>query len=219
MLMAVGVGFGEQAADTDVGTDADVAADADLDAGADVDVDADTDVSLEHGGDFAHGDVGHGELAHGAGGHEVHASALGAFVGFLGIGKVPLSILMMSYCFVWGVAGLVSVTLLGKEPLWPAVAIAAGAAVLITRQLAAGLSRLIPSVESYHTPQRQLVGLRGDVLYEVTDSSGVVRVHGPQDTLRDVSCRVVPGAKNIPAGTSVVLLRYDAATGVFYVEA
>ncbi|MFH0982030.1 MAG: hypothetical protein V2A79_10870 [Planctomycetota bacterium] len=200
VLMALGASFGDHG--PDVGAD------------------------LDHGADFGHGaDLGHGvDADYGVHpGHvdlhpELQPSILSAFLGFLGIGKVPISILMMSYCFVWGAAGLAAVTLYGKESIWVPIGMAAGAAVLVTRYLAAGLARLVPSVESYYTPERDLVGLKGEVLYEVTESSGVVRVRDERNTLHDVSCRVARGTKSIPAGKAAVLLRYSAAARVFIVQ-
>ena len=226
ILMALGLSFGEHAADLGADQDADVSVDqgdlgVDHDVGLDHDVDVDQDVGVDHDVAVEHGDVslehaaaaGQADLA-----SEFHPGALDALIGFLGVGKVPLTILLMSYCFIWGGAGLISLTFLGKVAVWPAIGIAAAAAVLVTRHLAAALARLIPSVESYHTPQRQLVGLRGEVLYEVTETSGMVRVRDEQQNLRDVDARVSPGVTGIPAGTSVVLQRYDAATKSFFVK-
>lgn len=219
LMMAVGL-FGDGAgADTDA-DGGDVAAETDLDA--DHDVDLGHDVALDHGhvdlGDLGHADVAHPHGGHAGAEHGLYQPSLFAsFIGFLGIGKVPLSILMMSYCFVWGGAGLAGVTLLGIPRAWTAVAIAAAAAVFITRHLAHGLARLIPSVETYHTPLATLVGLRGEVLYAVTNASGTVRVRDPQQNQRDVPCRVAPGAENIAAGSQVVLVRYDPTRKWFLV--
>jgi len=204
LLMAMGTGFGEQG-DVDVDQDAGLALEQDMDV--------DQGVEFDQGGDVDHGL----ETAHAGDGH-VHAGALGSFLGVLGIGRVPLSILMMSYCFVWGAVGLVCITLLGASKVWSAVVIAAVAAVLVTRHLATGLAWLIPSVESHYTPPRQLVGLTGKVLLEVTETSGRVRLHDERNNLRDLPCRVPHGAPPIPADHAAVLLRYDAQGQVFVVE-
>jgi membrane protein implicated in regulation of membrane protease activity len=147
----------------------------------------------------------------------LHVGAFGSVIGFLGVGKVPLTILLMSYCFVWGAVGLSAITLWGTAAVGKAVAVALIAAVLVTRFVAAGIARVLPSVESYHTPLRQLVGLSGEVLYEVTNDSGTVRLRDPSSDLRDVSSRIPAGAPRLPAGTRVMLLRYDAAARTFLV--
>jgi hypothetical protein len=198
LLMSIG-GMGDHGADAGV----------DHDLAVDHDVAIDHDVAVEHDAD----------LGHGAGEHDLQPSFGAALLGFIGLGKAPFSILLLSYCFVWGVAGLAAVQWFGREPAWRPIAIAAVAAVLATRYLAAGLARLIPSVETYSTPLRTLVGLTGEVLYEVTPDSGTVRVRDAEDNLRDVSCRVGADEPRIPAGTRVLLLRYAAATRVFMVHA
>ena len=211
LLMAAGLSGGSETGDADASVDHDVG----MDHG---DVDADQgDVTADHG-DVAAGDVGHAHIEHAGLDQELHPGLFDTAIGFLGIGKVPMSILMMSYCFIWGVSGMASITLLGEQAAVKAIGIAVVASILVTRYFAIGLSKLVPSVESYHTPQSTLVGLGGEVLYAITDSSGIVRVRDAQDNLRDVPCRVAPGDKRIPAGTEVVLLHYDPVKKVFFVS-
>lgn len=207
LLMAVGMFGGE--------------GDADVSAGHDVGLDH-GDVGVGHGdiahADVSHGDIGHAHVEHAGAGHGMHAGAFDALLGFFGLGKAPLSILMMSYCFVWGGVGVAGLTLLGEPAVWKAAGIAAVTTVLGTRYLAIGLSKVIPSVESYHTPLAALEGLSGEVLYAITENSGTVRVRDQQQNLRDVPCRIAPGEKSIPAGTKVVLFYYDPKTGMFAVS-
>lgn len=206
LLMAVGM-FGSEG-------------DADVSAGHDAGVDH-GDITASHGdiahGDVAHGEVGHAHLEHACVGHHVHLSIFDALLGFLGFGKAPMSILMMSYCFVWGGMGLAGLTLFGESAIWRAAGIAGVTTVIGTRYLAIGLARLIPSVESYHTPLADLEGLTGEVLYAITEDSGTVRVRDQQHNLRDVPCRVARGEKSIPAGSKVVLFYYNPATKTFVV--
>jgi len=208
MLMG-GVGAGHGEAD---------GGDADAGAGELATVDADAGVDL-------HADAGHFDLhdaAHpGAAGAQTHAAGAGGFVsvaaGFLGFGRVPLSILIMCYCFVWGLVGMATLTLAGPARISLAIALALAASILATRQIALLLSRLLPSYESYYTPPRALLGLHGQVLYEVTASSGVVRLRDERQNLRDMPARVYPGQAPIRAGERVALLRYDAAARTFLV--
>jgi hypothetical protein len=225
MLMAFGLCFGESEIDAgghdvdaevdhDIGVDHDVALEHDVavehDVGADHDISVEHDVGAQAAGATAvdHGDAG-----------VAHLGAFDVLVGFLGVGKVPLTTLLLSYCFIWGGAGLISLTVLKQAPVWTAIVIAAAAANFLTRHLAAGVAWLLPALETYHTPKQHLLGLRGEVLYEVTENSGIVRVVDERHDQRDVHARVAPGAKKIPARTSVVLARYDAATKTFLVEA
>ncbi|HVP10125.1 MAG TPA: hypothetical protein VMV94_02945 [Phycisphaerae bacterium] len=204
LLLAAGLSGGTEAGDADASVDHDLA----MDHG---------DVGVDHG-DLAHGDIGHAHVEHAGMDQELHPGAFETFISFLGIGKVPVSILMMSYCFVWGVVGMASLTMLGEPSVGRAIAIAVVASIVVTRYLAIGIAKLVPSVESYSTPLSTLVGLGGEVLYAITDASGTVRVRDPQDNIRDVPCRVAPGDKSIPAGTKVVLFHYDRVKKVFFVS-
>jgi hypothetical protein len=231
LLLGAGASFGGGAdadadADTDLNVDIDSDVDVDADAGLDLHPDGDIDSDLAHGTamealghDLPAGDhdlgteaAGHGEAA----AHDA-PNVFAAVLSFLGIGRVPLSILLLSYCFVWGVAGLISLTLLGTASMALPITIALAAAVFVTRHLAVGIARLVPSIESHYVPPRHLTGLQATVLFEVTPTSGLVRLRDPEHNLRDVSCRVPPGQASIPAGTTVWLQRYAPADRVFVV--
>jgi hypothetical protein len=213
LLMAVGMFGGEDGSD--------------ISAGHDISVDH-GEVGVDHGsietghGDIAHGDMAHGDLGHAEGGsadagHDLHPSILDVLLGFLGFGKVPMSILIMSYCFVWGGVGLAVLRLLSERSVGRAAGTAAAASVLVTRYLAIAIAKLVPSMESYHVPLSDLEGLSGEVLYAVTQDSGTVRVRDQRRNLRDVPCRVAPGEKNISAGNKVVLFCFDKKTRTFIV--
>jgi membrane protein implicated in regulation of membrane protease activity len=137
---------------------------------------------------------------------------------FLGIGKAPISVLLISYALVWGVTGLASLRLLGPERIVTAIALAAALSVALTGRLSDRLARLLPSVETYHVPLDRLVGLRGEVLYEITTDSGVVRVRDADENLRDVAARLAEGSAPAAAGTRVLLERFDPHARVFIVR-
>jgi hypothetical protein len=186
----------------------------DLDAGHDVHVDVGHDVSAGAGHDVG------GAAGHDAGGHGGHGSQvglLGRAFGLLGVGKVPVSILWLSVCFIWGATGLVLNVLLGVGALRQNVLFAALAAVVGARSVAEGLAFLLPREESYHTPKAELVGQVGEVLYEVTRTSGTVRLCDPSGNLLDLDCRVLDGA-GLKAGTRVVLQEYEPTADVFFVR-
>src|SRR5215213_7428138 len=72
--------------------------DADLDADIDADVDADLAASTDAAS--AHG-IEHSPSAE----HNQADSRFGEALGFLGVGRVPLSIILITFCFLWGFAG------------------------------------------------------------------------------------------------------------------
>jgi hypothetical protein len=188
---------------------------ADLDAGHDVHVDVGHDAPGDVGHD-ASGGAGH-HADGGRGGHGLQVSLLGRVFGLLGMGKVPLSILWLSVCLIWGAAGLVLNVWLGMEDMPKVILFAALAAVVGARAVAEGLAYLLPREETYHTPKAELVGQVGEVLYEVTRTSGTVRLCDPSGNLLDLDCRIQDGA-GLKAGTKVVLQEYEPSADVFIVR-
>lgn len=194
--------------------DADVDADADVDHDVSLDADADHDVGVEHSvGDHDH-DIGH----HG------EQSTLLKSLGFLGVGRVPLSVIAMSFCFLWGFTGWASnllfapVLRLPALYIWPSLGIALVASVLGTRLLARGVSRIMPATETYAVSLRELVGKRAKARYLIGPESGSATLFDDLDNLQEVPCRVRTGETVIESGEWIVLMEYDPKAGIFYVR-
>lgn len=198
-------------ADHDVGADVDHDIDMDMDHDADIGVDHDIErhFGVEHTTEFSHTN---------------DANAIVKALSFLGVGRVPISIVFMTFCFIWGFTGWMSNLLLApilRYPvvfIWPSIAIALFFTLLLTKWTVKGLSRIMPSTETYGTSNVQLVGKRGKALYEITETSGSVRLRDDYGNLLDIACRIKPGEKPIPAGDSVILMRYDAQKQIFLVK-
>src|SRR5438067_3052533 len=107
-----GITFGEADADADMDADADVHVDAEVDHDISADADADHDISAESNADH---DIGND---HDAGDHDADqdgdhdaddgggpSSALLAALAWLGVGKVPVSLLLMILLMTWGAVG------------------------------------------------------------------------------------------------------------------
>lgn len=192
------------------GADADADVAADLGAGVDADLDA------------AHG-VEHPHILYDHGGDDV--SGIAKAFSFLGVGKVPLSFILMSFCFLWGFAGWASNEILQpvlRTPVlfvWISIAVALVASLSLTRLLVRGLVRITPATESYDVGPLELVGRVAKVIYPVTPRSGTARLRDDFGNLLDLACRVAPGEPEVPAGKSVVLLSYDPEKGIFHVQA
>ena len=101
-----GITFGDADMDHDFDADSDFDADHDLGADADHDVDGDHNTSAEHDAD-ADGDADsdHDAEADDAAGTQISAAA--AAISWLGVGRVPLSILLMVALMTWGATGLI----------------------------------------------------------------------------------------------------------------
>ena len=193
--------------------DAGQGGDADADVDADVDVDHDFDAGVEHtvGGDHPH--------------HESHAEGgLARALGFLGIGRVPLSIVLVTLLYVFGFTGWAFNQLfdgLGWAPelfFWPSVVLALLCAVVLTRQLAFRMARILPSVETYGIKSSaDLVGHAGVASHTISDSFGMAQVKDPYGNTHQVYCRTAEGAEPIPPSTSVRLQEYDPQKREFVV--
>jgi membrane protein implicated in regulation of membrane protease activity len=195
-----------------------VSTESDVDTDVDVDIDADVDA------DFDAGSV-HG-VEHTLGAEQDHGgSRFGEALGFLGFGRVPLSIILLTFCFLWGFAGWATNTILKGALDRPAVfvifslAIATTVAVFGTRSVARGLARILPSTESYGSSERDLVGRLATVRDPITEQQGRVQLYDAHRTLTEVPARIKSGEAEIPARTEVLLLSYDRQRGVYYVLA
>ena len=140
----------------------------------------------------------------------------------LGVGRVPTSLVLMTFSILWGGIGwLVNAAL---EPhvgapmcLVPAVLIAGAGSLLGTAGFTRAMSRLVPSSESYATRPTQLLGKEGEAVFDISEGFGRVRVRDDYGNLQDVSCRIAAGGTPIAAGQRAVLVRYEDETGIYFV--
>jgi hypothetical protein len=150
------------------------------------------------------------------------AASLLHALSFLGIGRAPLSIVLTTFCLVWGFVGYLSNQLLDDllPPatfVWISLAAAGGLAVLLTRSFARLVARLVPRTQSYGVARHDLRGRSARVRFPISETFGSATVVDPHNFPYEVDCRVRPGEPPIPVGTSVFLMEYDAEQNVFYV--
>ena len=100
-----GLTFGDADVDHDIDADAD--AHFETDAHVDADADADADGHLETDAHIDADADTHVEV-HGEAGTVAHGSVLAGMMSLLGVGRVPLSILLMVLLITWGVIGFVT---------------------------------------------------------------------------------------------------------------
>jgi hypothetical protein len=189
-----------------------------------------THVEVGHGGHFDHGfghaghgvghDVGHGHAA----GHDhgAHSASPSGFVSnvlsFFGIGRVPFAVTLVSAFVIWGVAGLALNSGGTFKHLSTTLLVATGAMLLGTRWISLGVSKLMPTVESYSVPAEELVSEQAEVVHELTSTGGLVRLTDRLGTLRDLTCRPGQSGGSIPRGSRVILTEYDEQAGTYIAE-
>jgi membrane protein implicated in regulation of membrane protease activity len=241
LLQLVGLGGGDHDTDHDVDTSVDH--DIDLDHGLDVehgadldhdvdlqhDLDVDHSVDVDHGADLHHdmvldhdADLEHG-VDHGAdGGHEGTPGTL-ALLAYLGVGKVPLTVLLILITGAIGLLGWILNSLVqavfGGYPgiifaaVLPVSLVASG---VLTARVARVIGNALPPINTTATRAEALVGIQGTVISPFVDERyGMVHVRDRGGTLISVfaTCEGEP----IRRGEKVVLVRYDPTARTYTV--
>ncbi len=141
----------------------------------------------------------------------------------IGVGRAPLSLVLVAFGLLWGFLGWVGNLLFGsvvgspEVAVWPALALALVGAVVLTRGLAIGLGRVMPTTESYDLGARQLVGRIATVRLAAGEDAGTAQLHDDRGTLYEVPVRIDAGERPLPSGSRVVLWRFDEARGAYLV--
>jgi membrane protein implicated in regulation of membrane protease activity len=87
----------------------------------------------------------------------------GDLLGWLGVGQVPLLMLLVVFLALFGLAGLAIQQFVGPLDLWIATPAAAAAALPLTGLGARGLARIMPRDETTAVSLDSLVGRRGTI--------------------------------------------------------
>lgn len=226
VLSAMGMS-GEHDADHDLGHDVTV----DHDAAVEHEVALEHDVTVEHGVTLEHeAGIEHGPV--GGVEHETHDlhfhgdhgdSLILRGLSLLGFGKVPLSILVTCLLVIFGVTGLVCNGLFEWvlpwkwAPglyFWVSLSAAVVCSLSLTGMAARGLSRIMPTTETYAIAPEDLVGRIGIVVWGLCEGqTGDVDVQDAGGDWHRVGARPVGG--DIAKGASVILARYHRDEGYY----
>jgi hypothetical protein len=226
VMSVIGLG-GELESDAQVGADHDVDVDADADVGADHDLDVDAEAGAGGAGigDGDHDVDVHAPSAAAVAGHDAAASALSVnnLLYFFGIGKVPLSMLLIAFGYAFGTVGWAANSVWqvrGIDPnRWFTVTlVAALCAGLLSMRFVGGLvSRYLPTRGVSGFARKQLIGLRGTCSLPVNEKSGQVQVVDAEGTLHQLRCRVGQGSAALAKSTPVILVKYEPQSDFYYV--
>ena len=203
-----------------------VDSDADHDLEHDVDVDIDHSLELDADHDMDH-DADHDHEA--KDGNPLDASAgqsrslFARFMSVAGVGKVPLTYLLLLLFLTFGGIGFVSNTLL--EPLlvspwiyfWISLTLAIFGAIFFTGRLAKLVNKYMPSTETYAPNKMDLIGARGEVAIKTTDEFGVAQVYDNRGNLHRINCTTEQG--EFLQGHKIIVVEYNDKTDFFIVDA
>lgn len=192
-----GFTFGD--ADADLGADA-----PDMDADAEIAVGADAD-----GADFH--------------AHESHVPIHIAAMSWLGIGRVPLSLVLMVLLMTWGFFGFATSYYLEQNGIERAfvpvisLCVAAIGSLCTTALASRAIARWLPTSETYAVRRHELLGRTGEAIYQIDHQSGVVSLRDEHNDLFQVACRVHGDRSPIAKGTRVRLIAYNGREKAYYV--
>lgn len=197
------------------GLDHDFDADADADVHLDADVDADADADVHADLDHASADGDHDAEAEGNGGTPVWL----AILSLLGVGRIPVSLVLMVLGLTWGLVGFGANRVIGGERPWAvSLPVAAVSAVVVSNVTAKLVRRYLPLNETYAVPRHNLLGRTGQAIYAIDETFGMATVHDATGTLHQVTCRVAKGHGPIAKGAAVQLSGYSPKDQTFYVD-
>jgi Inner membrane protein YqiJ, N-terminal len=140
----------------------------------------------------------------------------------LGIGRVPLMLVLSIFCLIWGAAGVAAnqifATVLRTPALyvWPSMICAFLISYASTSGLSQLISRMMPQLETYGTEEELLVGRIARAAYDLGARPGSAFLVDDQQNRIQVRCRTHDGSV-IPRGAELLLLEYDPPSRIFTV--
>lgn len=203
ILIAIGTAFGMELGGGDHDMDADTDLDADVDV--DIDVDADHDVDHDHDGD-----------------HDTDSWFMQTLASVFGVGRVPITMLVMAGGFIFGITGLAANAFLEPVlPAWMYGFVSLGIAVLVTMVLLGRVSKaiagLMPKTETSVVSKRGLIGCVGTANRPI--APGEMRfnlVYDQHQTQHKIAC-VVAEETSVPADGKFIVMDYDREKDIYTV--
>lgn len=211
VVSGLGFGDGDVDGDADVETDADADVDTEVEVEADGDIEADADTDGDADADTDHEGV------------PLYMTALS----WLGLGRVPLTLMLMAMLLGWGLVGFAANRLLwedmqqrGAAEQLPMISIpvAAVGSLLLTALFAQLMGRWLPLNESYVSRRHELLGLVGEAVLPINREFGMAFVRDERGDGFQVPCRLSKDAQPIDKGAKVRLVGYNGKQKLFYVQ-
>ena len=162
---------------------------------------------------------GHNGEAH----HDGHGSVFARAFEMLGVGRVPLTVVLMIASLYFGGLGIILNTLLSSAGLAPSfygpisVASAFVGMVALSGATARLIHRHLPTSESYPISRHDFAGCTGALLLPADASSGYAQIKDREGNVHNIRCRTTEGA--LAKGTAILVVEYDEDSKVFIIDA
>jgi hypothetical protein len=88
--------------------------------------------------------------------------------------------------------------------------------LIVTRVVSSAIHRLLPLHESSARRSVELLGAVGEVIYTISETSGMASVRDEQGNLQQIACRIDTGGTEIPKGAAVKLVAYNAKQKLYH---
>jgi hypothetical protein len=154
-------------------------------------------------------------------GHSDH-SMLQQALSLLGVGKVPLSIVIMLSSLSFGIAGMLSNAVLGgmigspRSIVLVSLVSAFCAMLFITANCAKAMSKIVPSFETRTVSQRDFLGMQAHLILPASPFTGLAHIRDQHGNLHQIRCKTSHG--EISDGVDVMVFDYEEQEGVYLVE-
>ncbi|HSZ60034.1 MAG TPA: hypothetical protein VK797_30605 [Tepidisphaeraceae bacterium] len=219
LYTASGITFGDADVDHDFDADGGFDSDGDVDADHDLDaehVDADHDVDSDHDADGDHDADSDSDADHPSQ-IPIHA----AMLSWMGVGRVPVSIVLMVLLLTWGVAGFLTNAFLqerGAAAAIMSIPLAALTSIVLTHLVATAVARYLPLYETTARRRHALLGSVGEAILPIDQKFGMVGVRDATGDLYQVPCHTDEPTGVIPKGAKVQLVSYNVKQSLFCVR-
>lgn len=138
----------------------------------------------------------------------------------LGIGKVPVTIVLMMASLIFGGVGIsmnfILEDIIGNPMVysWISIATAFTAMVVLTNRSARIIARYMPTTETYSISRYGFSGQTGVLIVATDEKSGTAQVRDHEGNVHNVQCRTSEGGETLKKGTQVLVIDYDPTNQV-----
>jgi len=141
----------------------------------------------------------------------------------LGVGRVPVTVVVMMASLLFGGTGIILNRILASLNLPAALygAAAVGGALVMTAALTGWatrlLGRIMPTTETYVVTRHDFAGCTGKLLLPADATSGYAQVKDREGNVHNIKCRTVGAA--LAKGQEILVVEYDDETKTYVVDA